>query len=62
MNFVIFLPKFDEILSEFREEFQKIAKTLDILIKMREKREKMLEISGIAAKVHSFSSLVQSHP
>ena len=34
MNFVIFLPKFDEILSEFREEFQKIAKTLDILIKM----------------------------
>ena len=29
---------------------------------MREKLEKMLEISGIGAKVHSFSSLVQLYP
>ena len=62
MKFVIFLLKFDDILSEFREEFQKIAKTLDMLVKLWEKLEKMLEIFGIAAKVHAFSSFVQSSP
>ena len=37
MNFVIFLLNFDEILSEFHEELQKIAKFLDIFIKLQEK-------------------------
>ena len=62
MNFVIFLLNFYEILSEFRDEFWKIAKTLYVFIKMREILEKMLENSGIDAKVHSFSSLVQLYP
>ena len=61
-NFIICLLNFDEILSEFREEFQKIVNFLDIFIKLWEKIEKLLEISGIDAKVHSFSSLVQLHP
>ena len=35
MNFVIFLLNFDEILSEFSDEFQKIAKNLHFFIKFR---------------------------
>ena len=46
MNFVIFLLNFDEILSEFREELQKIAVILDIFTELPEKFGKMLDISG----------------
>ena len=41
MNFVIFLLNFDEILSEFHEELQKIANILDIFTKLPEKFGKM---------------------
>ena len=47
MKFVIFLLNFDEILSEFREELQKITKTVDISWKLRENAQNMPEISGI---------------
>ena len=33
MNFAIFLPNFNEILSEFHEELQEIAEVLDSLTK-----------------------------
>ena len=54
MNFVIFLLNFDEILSEFHEKFQEIAKFLNILRNNARKIRKMLEISGICEKFHFF--------
>ena len=50
MNFVIFLLKFDEILSEFHEKFQGIVKFLNILRNSARKIRKILEISGICEK------------
>ena len=47
MNFVIFLRNFDEILSEFHEQFQEITEVLNILRNNARKIRKMLEISGI---------------
>ena len=54
MNVVLFLLNFDEILSEFREQFQEIAKVLNILRISARKIRKMLEISGICEKFHFF--------
>ena len=62
MNFVIFLLNFDEILSEFHEELQKIAKFLDIFIKLPEKLRKMLDISGFCEEFHYSVSLFQATP
>ena len=63
MNFVIFLLNFDEILSEFHEEFQKNAKFLDIFIyNLPEKLRKMLEISGFCEEFHYSVSLFQATP
>ena len=53
MNFVIFLQNFDEILSEFHEELQKIADNSDIFTKLPEKFRKILEISGFCDEFHS---------
>ena len=59
MNFVIFLRNFDEILSEFHEELQKIIDILrvDIFTKFPEKLGKLLEISGFCDEFHSSVSL-----
>ena len=54
MNFVIFLLNFDEILSEFHEELQKIANILDIFTKLPEKLGKKLEISGFCEEFSLF--------
>ena len=54
MNFVVFLLNFDEILSEFHEEFQEITKVLNILRNSARKIRKMLEISGICEKFRFF--------
>ena len=63
MNFVIFLLNFDEFLSEFHEELQKISDILDISAKLPEKFRKMLEISGFCEEFHSSVSLwTQSTP
>ena len=61
MNFVIFLLNFDEILSEFHEELQKIANILNIFTKLPEKFGKMLEISGFCEEFHSSVSLFSIH-
>ena len=57
MNFVIFLRNFDEILSEFHEELQKITDMLDIFTKLPEKFRKILEIFGFCEEFHSSVSL-----
>ena len=57
MNFVIFLLNFNEILSEFHEELQKITFILDIFTKLPEKFGQMLEISGFCEEFHSSVSL-----
>ena len=61
MNFVLFLLNFNEILSEFHEELQKIAVILDIFTKLPEKFGKMLEISGFCEEFHSSVSLFSIH-
>ena len=56
MNVVLFLLNFDEILSEFHEKFQEIAKVINIFRNSARKIRKMLEISGIKflEKFHFF--------
>ena len=61
MNFAIFLPNFNEILSEFHDELQKIAFILDIFTELPEKFGKMLEISGFCEEFHSSVSLFSIH-
>ena len=65
MNFVIFLRNVDEFISEFCEEFYKIAKTIKnsrYFDKNAIKIRNVLDISGIDAQVHSFTSFVASYP
>ena len=62
MNFVIFLLNFNEILSEFHEELQKIANILDIFTKLPEKFGNMLVNSGFCEEFHYSVSLFQATP
>ena len=61
MNFVIFLLNFDDILSEFHDELQKIAVILDIFTNFLEKLRQMIEFSGFCEEFHSSVSLFSIH-
>ena len=64
-NFAICLLNFDEILSEFRENAQKIAKFVEISRKLTKSYNlfwKFPEFFGIDEIIHLFNSLIQSTP
>ena len=53
MSFAIFLPNFDEFLSEFRRQSQKITEFVDILAKTTKNLKKIVDNSGIVDIFHS---------
>ena len=65
MNFVIFLLNFDEFLSEFHEELQKIAVYFDLFRKLLEKFGKCSKFPVLITFYEEFDSsvsLFQSTP
>ena len=60
-----FPPNFNEILSEFHDDVQKMTKSVDILIKAAEKIRKMAKNTEMVPnfiQFHFFISLFQSSP
>ena len=51
MNLVFFLPKLNQMFSDFRRQFQKMTEFVEILIKITVK--KVAENSGNAEIIHS---------
>ncbi len=62
MKFAKFLPTFDQWLSEFHEEFQKIVNMLQILRNIAGKFRKILEIYRICADFICSFLVFQSYP